>query len=98
MNKNFNFFFDYSKEFIVLENYSKIMYKNNQFYGKKLVLISKIFYEVKIDYVHSRYFVVNMNNEIIYLDYFSEEAIVKTSEDNIELVNFSILKLTIEYD
>ncbi|WP_413480677.1 hypothetical protein [Carnobacterium maltaromaticum] len=81
-----------------MENYSKIMYKNNQFYGKKLVLISKIFYEVKIDYVHSRYFVVNMNNEIIYLDYFSEEAIVKTSEDNIELVNFSILKLTIEYD
>ena len=67
------------------------MYKNNQFYGEKLVLVKNIFYEIKIDYIHSRFFVVNMNNEIIYLDCFCEKAIVKTSEDNNELVNFSIL-------
>ena len=55
------------------------MYKNNQFYGEKLELVKNIFYEIKIDYVHSRFFVVNMNNEIIYLDCFCEKAIVKTS-------------------
>lgn len=50
------------------------MYKNNQFYGEKLELVKNIFYEIKIDYVHSRFFVVNMNNEIIYLDCFCEKA------------------------
>lgn len=71
----------------------KAMYQTNQFEGNKLVLVKGIFYTVLKDTIHLRYFVVNMNNEIIYLDQFDEKALVKTVRDENLRINFFFLKV-----
>lgn len=77
-------------------NWKKISYKTNQYSEGELALVKDINYSLVEDTVHGRYFVMNLNNQIIYLDRFIEDAIVELDNKNQVSVNFSELKLEIE--
>lgn len=72
--------------------YQQIMYSTNQYSENKLALVKKIDYPILEDVVHLRYFVINMNNEIVYLDQFEEKAIVKMINGEMTKINFSVIK------
>lgn len=78
----------------MIHDCDKVMYLTNQFKGKKLVLVKGIFYPLIKDIIHFRYFIVNMNNEIIYLDQFNEKAVVKLVSDRRIRLNFFRLKIS----
>lgn len=75
----------------------KIMYQNNQYERAKLVLVKGFLYPLRIDTIHLRYFVINMNDEIIYLDQFNEKAVVRLASNNTIKVRFSAIKIKFKY-
>lgn len=58
------------------------MYSKNQFINGYLVLVGRCLYELKRDILNDRYFVMNQNNELIYLDLLDSVAVVKIGCDN----------------
>lgn len=64
------------------EGFWTIHYQHHQSSDGEIVLVKDIPYELKMDSLTNRYFVVNMNHNLIYLDQFKEEAIVKECVNN----------------
>lgn len=75
------------------ENWGKIKYETNQYSEGELAIVKDISYLLLEDTVHGRYFVVNFNNKIIYLDQFTEDAIVELVGQNQIKIDFSKLKI-----
>ncbi|CAD5901935.1 conserved hypothetical protein [Carnobacterium maltaromaticum] len=69
------------------------MYQTNQYSDGNLVLVKGISHLLIEDIIHSRYFVLNFNNQIIYLDQFKEEAIVEMDNQEKVNVDFSVYKI-----
>ena len=63
-----------------------VRYTENQYYNGELVLIAQCTYELSFDTLNNRYFVINQNNELIYLDEIKSVAIVQIST-NIAVIN-----------
>lgn len=68
-----------------------IKYRTNQYSEGELVLVKDFSHLLVEDTVHGRYFVVNANNQIIYLDQFTEEALVEV--DGQKKINIDFSKL-----
>lgn len=75
------------------ETWEKITYRTNQYSEGELALVKDISHLLLEDTVHGRYFVVNLNNQIIYLDQFTEEAIVEIGGQKQIKIDFSKLKI-----
>lgn len=72
----------------------KVMYRTNQYSKGKIMIVKDISHSLVEDTIHGRYFVMNLNNQIVYLDQFKEEAVVELeNQENIK-VDFS--KVNIE--
>lgn len=70
----------------------KIKYSDPQYVEGKLVLLSECPYEFKRDESTHRFFVVNLDNKIIYLDQFNTMARIFTDTDK-NFLNFNFKKL-----
>lgn len=73
-------------------NWINIKYLTNQYSEGDLALVKNISHLVIEDKIHGRYFVVNFNNQIIYLDQFDENAVVNLDNQKEIMLNFSKLK------
>lgn len=56
------------------------MYLKDQKISGETVLLGEIYYEIKNDSIHNRFFVVNQNNQIIYLSDLTGRFYIKESE------------------
>ncbi len=63
----------------IIQNY-KIMYLKNQKILGETVLLGGIYYEIKNDSINNNFFVVNQNNQIIYLSDLTGRFYIKESE------------------
>lgn len=65
-----------------------VKYLENQYIDEYLVLVKLCSYELKIDSLNNRYFIVNQNNELIYLDQIDATATVQNSLNKIVYTSF----------
>ncbi|WP_413524712.1 hypothetical protein [Carnobacterium divergens] len=70
-----------------------VRYPTNQYCKGKLMIVKNICYSLIEDTLHNRYFVVNMNNQIVYLDQFKEEAVVELANHENMTVDFSTVTI-----
>lgn len=66
-----------------------VVYSKNQYIENELVLVANIPYELKLDIAQKNFFVVNQNNEIIYLKKLKAIATVSNKEGDIFTTVFS---------
>lgn len=66
-------------------------YIENQYYNGELVLIAQCTYELNFDTLNNRYFVINQNNELIYLDEIKSVAIVQISTNIAVITSFFVI-------
>ena len=72
-------------------NWKTIKYLRNQYSEGELAIVKDIGHLLMEDTIHRRYFVINMNNQIIYLDQFLEDALVGLDNQQQIKINFSEL-------
>lgn len=65
-----------------------VKYLENQYHEGELVLLGQCIYELKRDSLNDRYFVVNQNNKLIYLDQIESVPVVKFSSNKISTTLF----------
>lgn len=65
-----------------------VIYNENQYINNKLVLLKKCVFELKLDTLNNRYFVMNQNNELIYLDELNSKAIVRVGSEKAFIMSF----------
>lgn len=56
-----------------------VNYSENQYFNGQLVLLGHCNYELKFDALNYRYFIMNQNNELIYLDQLESVQVVKST-------------------
>lgn len=56
-----------------MEKIVNLKYLEHQYQHGELVLLAEIGYEVKMDIVNTRFFVINQNNQLIYLDELTDD-------------------------
>ncbi|WP_157455677.1 hypothetical protein [Carnobacterium maltaromaticum] len=65
-----------------------VEYSENQYENGNLLLVSGHTYELRLDTLNNRYFVINQNNELIYLDQIESVATVKSKSSKTVKTSF----------
>lgn len=74
-----------------------VKYVENHFNDGQLILIGQCAYELKLDTLNNRYFVINQNNELIYLDQIDSVAVVQINSNKTITTSFFYSKKNHHY-
>lgn len=74
-----------------------VIYSENQYHDGQLVLLGQCSYELKFDTLKRCYFVMNQNNEIIYLDKIRSVSVVRISPNQMIVTSFFHTETTPEF-